>query len=276
MAVALFTASPCYTRSANFALYVTKALAQAAYPGICPRLKAWGLPARYLRIMVQSNNPISNRSVSSGLGRYFTLARKWLWLLVLITLSGGVAGYLYARTIVPTYRATITMLIGQLQQNTNPSENDLQASTNLSAAYALLTQQPRILEATAKAVNYKGAWQDLFYTITTAAQPQLLRISVTERDPLFGQGIANELANQLITQGPAAEQQAQTLQERQFVQVQLQNLQKQILTGQKTVDDLTTQTTIENDPETLKDLNARLFCDARQGGYVAAQLCLAV
>ena len=202
---------------------------------------------------------VTNRVVSSGLGRYLTLGRKWLWLIVLVTSLGGIGGYLLTRTIPPTYRATTTMLIGQLQQNLSPTDSELQASANLSAAYGMLTQQPRILEATAKAVGYGGAWQDLFYLISTNSQPQLLRINVVETDPFLAQAIANEIANQLILQGPVSEQQAQAAAEREFLQQQLVALRQQILTGQKTVQDLTARTTIENDPDALKDLNARLF-----------------
>ena len=217
---------------------------------------------------------VSNRVVSSGLGRYLTLGRKWLWLIILVTSLGGIGGYLLTRTIPPTYRATTTMLIGQLQQNLSPTDSELQASANLSAAYGMLVQQPRILEATAKAVHYGGAWQDLFYLISTTSQPQLLRINVVQNDPFLAQAIANEVANQLISQGPVAEQQAQAAAEREFLQQQLVALRQQILTGQKTVQDLTARTTIENDPETFKDLNARLFAmqdkvDAWQRNYAA-------
>lgn len=218
--------------------------------------------------------PMSNRIVGSGLGRYLSLARKWFWLILLVTALGALAGYLFARTIPPQYRATTTMLIGQLQQNLDPTQNDLQSSANLSAAYALLTQQPKILQATAKATNYPGQWQDLYYAVQTSAQPQLLRISVTGGDPATPAALANELANQLILQGPISEQQSQAQQERQFIQAQLVNLRQQILSGQKTVQDLTVQLTIENDPQTLKDLTARVNAlqdkvDAWQANYAA-------
>lgn len=224
--------------------------------------------------MQQPNPTLSNRVVSSGLGRYFVLARKWWWLIVLVTSIGGIGGYFFAQSLPPTYRASTTMLIGQLQQELSPTDSSLQASANLSAAYALLTQQPRILEATANAVGYRGAWQDLFYAITTTSQPQLLRINVVDRDPFRAQAIANEIANQLIIQGPVSEQQAQAAAEREFVQEQLATLRKQILAGQKTVQELTTQATIENDPQTLRDLNARLFAlqdkvDAWQRNYAS-------
>ncbi len=218
--------------------------------------------------------PISNRIVGSGLGRYLTLARKWLWLIVLVTSLGALGGYMFARTIPPTYRATTTMLIGQLQQNLDPTQTDLQSSTNLAAAYALLTQQPKILQATAQATGYGGQWQDLYYAVQTAAQPQLLRISVTTGDALISQLLANELANQLIVQGPISEQQIQAQTERQFIQAQLVNLRKQILAGQKSVEDLTARLTIENDPETARDLNARVSIlqdkvDGWQNNYAA-------
>jgi non-specific protein-tyrosine kinase len=218
--------------------------------------------------------PTSNRLVGSGLGRYLSLARKWFWLLLLGTSLGALGGYYFAGTIPPTYRASTTMLIGQLQQNLDPTQTDLQTSANLSAAYALLTQQPKILEATAKAIGYKGQWQDLYYAVQTSSQPQLLRINVFGGDPQTAQALANELANQLILQGPISEKQSQAQTERQFVQDQLGNLRKQILAGQNTLEDLTSQLTIENDPDSLDDLTARVNAlqtkvDAWQNNYAA-------
>lgn len=224
--------------------------------------------------MSQSSIAPTNRQVSSGLGRYLVLARKWWWLLVIVTALGGVSGYFFARTIPPQYRATTTMLIGQLVQNANPTEADLQAGTNLASAYALLVQQPRILEAVAQATQYGGPWQSLYYAITTTAQPQLLRISVTMGDPGLAQMVANEVANQLIVQGPVSEQQSESAAERQFIQQQLASLRKQILAGQQTLDDIAKQAAIENDPDTLKDLNNRAGAvqekiDAWQRNYAA-------
>ena len=134
----------------------------------------------------------------------------------------------------------------------------MQASTNLAAAYALLVQQPHILEATAKQVNYPYPWQNLYFAITTSAQPQLLRINATDNDPQVAQAIANAVAQQLILKGPAAEQQSQASTEREFIQAQLNTLRKQILTGQQTIEDLNGRLAIENDPDTVRDLNARL------------------
>ena len=225
-------------------------------------------------------NPLSaTRAPALGLARYISLARKWLWLIVLAASLGALGGFLFARTIPPTYRSTTTMLIGQLRQNATPTDNDIQASTNLAAAYALLVQQPRILEATAKEANYSGAWQDLYYAITTAAQPQMLRISVTDRNPQMAQAIANAVAQQLIVQGPAAEQQSQASTEREFVQAQLNTLRKQILASQQVIDDLTARVSIENDPDTLRDLNARIVAlqekvDAWQKNYASLSALL--
>lgn len=167
--------------------------------------------------MNQTNQiPLTNRIVGSGLGRYLSLGRKWLWLIVLVTSLGALGGYLFAQTIPPTYRSTITMLIGQLQQNLDPTQTDLQSSTNLASAYALLTQQPKILQETARITGYEGQWQDLYYSIQTTAQPQLLRINVLNPHADSAQALANELAHQLIVQGPISERQAQAQTERQL------------------------------------------------------------
>jgi polysaccharide biosynthesis transport protein len=62
----------------------------------------------------------------------------------------------------------------------------------------------------------------------------------------------------LILQGPISERQVAAQEERQFIQTQLVNLRKQILVGQESIQDLTTQLTIEGDPEAIDDTTARV------------------
>ncbi len=93
------------------------------------------------------------------LRQYLALFRKWFWLIFLTTAIAAGSSYYYSRTIPPTYKAETTLLVGQLQQNPNPSAGDLTASSNLAQAYTLLVTQPAILQATADAVHWPEGWQ---------------------------------------------------------------------------------------------------------------------
>jgi capsular exopolysaccharide synthesis family protein len=179
------------------------------------------------------------------------------------TIAAGSA-YLFSREIRPTYRADTTLLVGQSVEAANPNPYELYAAASnqpgyLAQAYALLAVQPRILEATAEGIQWNGSWQNLFYKISAkTVGTQMLQISVTDQDPAQAARIANELARQLILQGPIGSQQKQMEEQSAFVNSQLAELKLQTETAQKTLKNLTNQAALENDPAKLNELNARI------------------
>lgn len=194
------------------------------------------------------------------LRRYFVIFRKWAWLIILVALIAAVSSYYYSQTLRPTYRAETTMLIGKVLQETNPNVPVQYDIGSLAQAYSLLAVQPAILQATAEAIRWPEPWQNLFFKITTKATfgSQLLQIAVTDSDPAQAAAIANEIARQLILQGPVSAQQKDAEEQRAFVTSQLAQLKLQIEGMQKTLNNLNTQAALENDPTKLNDLNNRI------------------
>jgi tyrosine-protein kinase len=198
------------------------------------------------------------------LRRYFDLARKWAWLIVIVTVLAAGFGYLTSRNIPPTYQASTTILVGQVI--TNPSQitdpyNAYYAAQggSLADAYALLATQPPILQATAIAINWPGDWQGLFYKVSAkSVGSQLMQVSVTDGDPQQAKAIANEIAHQLVLQGPISQQQKQAEDQRSFITTQLSQLKLQIESNQKTLTNLSNQAGLETDPKKLADLNDRI------------------
>ncbi len=192
------------------------------------------------------------------LRQYFALARKWLWLVILLGALAAGSSYYYSLQIRPVYRAETTVLVGQNQPNPNPYVDAVQSATNFAAAYALLATQPAILQATADAIQWPQPWQNLYFKVTAkAAGSQLVQISVTDLDPAQAKTIADEVARQLILQGPISTQQRQSEEQRAFVTAQLAQIKIQLETAQKSLTTLTSQAAIENDPVKLNDLNGR-------------------
>ncbi len=198
------------------------------------------------------------------LRQYFGLIRKWAWLLVLTTVIAAGSSYLYSRDIPPTYQASTTILVGQVVTNPSQITDPYNAyySTqggSLADAYALLAIQPPILQATAQAINWPGDWQGLFYKVSAkSAGNQLLQVSVTDGDPEQAKTIANEIAHQLVLQGPISQQQKQAEDQRSFITTQLSQLKLQIESNQKTLTNLSNQAGLETDPKKLSDLNDRI------------------
>jgi non-specific protein-tyrosine kinase len=193
------------------------------------------------------------------LRQYLILFRKWAWLIVLtVTIAAG-SSYFYSTLQKPVYRAETTVLVGRIVESTDPSSRDVQAGSNLAQAYALLATQPPILQATADAVQWPDSWQTLYFKVSaTSTGNQLLRISVTDNDPRMTKLVADEVAQQLILQGPISSRQAQAEEERVFIATQLREIKRQIETAQKTLTNLTSQAALEGDPVKLNDLNTRI------------------
>jgi capsular exopolysaccharide synthesis family protein len=196
------------------------------------------------------------------LRKYFGIVRKWAWLLLLVTAIAAGSSYYYSLQISPIYRAETTMLVGQVTQTPDPYSQYIgaaQVASNFAQAYALLATQPPILQATADAIHWSEPWQNLFFKVSaTVSGNQLLRISVTDSDPPQAKLIADEIAHQLILQGPISTQQKQAEEQRNFVSTQLAQIKLQIESTQKSLNGLAAQAAIENDPKRVDDLNARV------------------
>lgn len=198
------------------------------------------------------------------LRQYFSIIRKWLWLVLLTTMLATAAGYLYSLRITPLYRAQTTILLGRTLEDAQALDslgsrsNALQSTTDLAQVYALLATQPQILEATAEEVRWPGNWQSLFFKVVARSPGnQMLTISVTDDDPVMAQSLANEVTRQLILQGPIGTQRSATEGQRAFLSSQLQELQNQIESAQKSLTTLSNQAALESDPLKLADLNSR-------------------
>lgn len=190
---------------------------------------------------------------------YLIFARKWAWLISIMTLLAAAASYAYSLRIPPTYRAETMVLVGQQQSAGNITPSDIYVSNNLAQAYAQLITQPSILQATAQAVKWPEGWQSLYFRVSAIASgSQLIRISATAGDPNQAKAIADELAHQLILQSPLSQQQKQAEEQREFVSKQQAILRSQIETAQVKLAELNNQATLENDPDKLRDLNERI------------------
>lgn len=193
------------------------------------------------------------------LRRYFSLLRKWGWLMVLLVGLAAAGSYLYSQTIPPTYRSTAILLVGQEQASANPTASDIYVSNNLAQAYALLVNQPSVLQAAAEELNWEGSWESLYFAVSANAPQggQTINVTATANSPQRAQEIANVLANQVIAKSPISRQQQAADTQREFVTTQQALLQTQIVAAQKQLSDLTQQAALETDQAKLDALNAR-------------------
>ena len=78
-------------------------------------------------------------------------ARRWLPLLLLGPLAGGLAGHVVVRQVPPVYEATVTLLVGQGITSTNPGSDELNGAGQLAQTYAeAVRTRPVLAEAAAQ------------------------------------------------------------------------------------------------------------------------------
>ena len=207
------------------------------------------------------------------LRRYFEILRKWFWLFIVTATVAMVSSYFFSRNITPVYRASTTVLVGRIvdaQPNYYGYADPSQTAQSFAQTYALLVTQPPILQATAEAIQWPDSWQSLYFKVSASTvSSQLLQINVSDTDPNRAATIANELAHQLILQGPISTQQKQAEDQQSFVTSQLTQLKLQIESSQRTLTTLSNQLALENDPKKQDDLNARVT--TLQGKIALAQ-----
>ncbi len=136
------------------------------------------------------------------LSGYLATARRWWWTLLVATWVAGLAGYLVATQIPPTYEARAQLLVGPYEGDLNT----LRASGQLALTYAeLVTVRPRLDEAiTRLGLEATSAELDAATRVIANDTNRTLSIRVQDADPARAAEIANTLAGlltELVRQG---------------------------------------------------------------------------
>lgn len=129
------------------------------------------------------------------LSGYLATARRWWWTLLVATWIAGLAGYLVATRIPPTYEARALMLVGPYEGDLNT----LRASGQLALTYAdLVTTTPRLEAAISQAGAELSVSELKASTRVTANDTtRTLTIRVQDGSPTIAASLANALAGQL-------------------------------------------------------------------------------
>ena len=129
------------------------------------------------------------------LSGYLATARRWWWTLLVATWVAGLAGYLVATQIPPTYEARAQLLVGPYEGDLNT----LRASGQLALTYAeLVTVRPRLEEAiTRLGLDATSAELDAATRVIANDTNRTLSIRVQDADPARAAEVANTLAGLL-------------------------------------------------------------------------------
>ena len=149
------------------------------------------------------------------------LRERW-WLLVLAPLIAMIASIIATGRIVPTYRASTTVLVGRAIETSNPTNNDLALAQQLANTYAEVLRRQPIRTATMRTLGLTSLPD---YTVATVPNTQLIQLTVEDIDPARTKAVADELVRQLVLQSPSnlnpEEQQRQDFINRQLAELEI-------------------------------------------------------
>ena len=134
----------------------------------------------------------------------FALLNKWYWI-VLITLLGGLIGFLYVTYFVPETFKSKTSIYIYNQQSESMTYSDLQMGTTLTKDYEVLVKSRTVLDKVIEDLNLNISYDSLnsMVTVTAPASTRIVEITVVTTNPRMSQSIADavrEISSKSITE----------------------------------------------------------------------------
>ena len=170
---------------------------------------------------------------------YLDALRRWWWFPVLCALLAGLGGYFYTRQQRPVYAARVTLMVGSSLMNPSPDPQEIGLSRTLAQIYGEMARRRPVLEQTIRRLNLTLSPDALARAVETRVvfNASLLEIYVYDFDPERAAALANALAQTLMEQAPGA----RTAADEQFLQAQLNDIQKKIEDTDRKIQELRQQ-----------------------------------
>jgi len=137
--------------------------------------------------------------------QYVGIVRRWLWLLLLVSLLASFVAYAVLRNQPVYYDAAARLIIGPGVDGINPDLNDLRTGGQLMQTYAELVTTRPVLQTAIDQLNLTLTPDDLKRQISVRSDDttQILRITVQNLEPAQAITIVNTLANVLVEMSPS-------------------------------------------------------------------------
>jgi capsular polysaccharide biosynthesis protein/Mrp family chromosome partitioning ATPase len=133
--------------------------------------------------------------LSVELSGYLAVAKRWWWTLIVSAWIAGLAGYIVASGLPPTYESQVKVLVGPINTDTDT----LRASGLLVQTYAQVVLTDSVLTSAVKELGLDLSSDD-FRSATRATAndvTRILTIRVQSGDPKQAADLANTLATEL-------------------------------------------------------------------------------
>ena len=146
-----------------------------------------------------SVNGGDREEVEIDLGEIFGLLLHWAWLIILVALACGIAGYSYSRfCIAETFESTTKIyVLDKNDTSTTSTYTELQAGTQLTQDYAEMIASRAVLEQVMEDFDLLDTYTyDSFadkIEVDTPDDTRIVSITVTDTDPAMAQQLADAI-----------------------------------------------------------------------------------
>ena len=164
---------------------------------------------------------------------------RW-WLIVILTIVGGLIGF--GRYVLQDreYAATSTLLIGRPLSDAQLDQDALLTAQHLAQTYAdLVTRQP-VLQGAAQQLGLRVPWQELRGRVDASVPGESPVVIIDVRAATSAQAVAlaKAIDNQVIAASPSASEDSHVADVQKFVETRLQRTERMIGEAQAHLDEL--------------------------------------
>jgi len=179
---------------------------------------------------------METKPFSDELREYIGLARRWAWLLILVTLLAGVSTFLFSKRMTPVYQASTTLLINEAPSTRTTDYSSILTSERLARTYSEILVKTPVFEAVIANLGLDLKVKDLekMVTVDLVRDTQLIDISVEDTDAIRATNIANELVKVFIDQTSNL-QASRYAASKENLEAQLARIDEQIQTTEDTL-----------------------------------------
>ncbi len=137
--------------------------------------------------------------------KVLNIFRRYLWLIVLVTVLAGLTTFFVLNNEPASYRATTKLLVGPGLDSASPDLNSLRIGGQLIQTYAELVATPSFLDSVLNKLDQKTDTGTLDAWISTRVntETRVLTIIVRHTDPKQAAAVANAVAETLIENSPS-------------------------------------------------------------------------
>ncbi|MBI3914793.1 MAG: polysaccharide biosynthesis tyrosine autokinase [Chloroflexi bacterium] len=187
------------------------------------------------------------------LRNYFTIFRKWLWLIILGGLLAAGSAFVFSILSAPVYQSTITLLVNEGSNPVSDPYNAILTSQRAAATYVEQIKSPVVLNQVIRDLNLPFDAREMtgMLTVQLVRDTQLVRVSIEDTSPERAQAIATQIAKVFVNF-------AYSLQQSRY-QASRKDLDQQISDVRKKIDDTQKALVPLGDPNDPKYLSAPEF-----------------